>query len=352
MLDACVEDGGVAKNEWSFSTHAVYLRAWSWLCGFETHADEPEVVLGSIASRIMAAPSFVSAGERRGDSSQVRESLANAWGSEFLLSLHRAYANEDELVGMTNNWGVILAYYTLYHLTQAVAASKGNPRTPSHPKTQNIFSDTWTKRPDMPSPWCLAYGPRGSRNGPDDILADSCPHVFTGCHDEDDAWRFAVRALRTTRERLVEDAVSKMRSRKATEKRKAWNGQESRRLSRGLAPRDVPSFRSRVTSIEKEEAAAKVRHVSLIDYLYRLRVKTNYETSRMFTEGPRDPELSRQARDDILNLTSATLLLHELYLAHYVGRARMLQLMDTWLKRNQAAVVSRLAIRRELVAAC
>jgi len=45
---------------------------------------------------------------------------------------------------------------------------------------------------------------------------------------------------------------------------------------------------SRLTDQEKGQLVTKVRPHSMMDYLYRLRIKTNYLDSAMFTDGPSD----------------------------------------------------------------
>jgi hypothetical protein len=75
-----------------------------------------------------------------------------------------------------------------------------------------------------------------------------------------------------------------------------------------------------------------MRPTTLLDYLYRLRVRSNYEDCTMFIEGPEDPSESREVHRHIQRITSATLLVHELHIRQLIGRDRLARLVDGWLK--------------------
>lgn len=94
-----------------------------------------------------------------------------------------------------------------------------------------------------------------------------------------------------------------------------------------------------------------MRPYLLLDYLYRLRVKANYEEAMVFIEGPEDERISEQVARDLELLTAATLLVHEIRVGQLVGRTTLLRLVDGWLtgpgRRGEAVA---LAGRRYLLA--
>jgi hypothetical protein len=71
-----------------------------------------------------------------------------------------------------------------------------------------------------------------------------------------------------------------------------------------------------------------------MDYLYRLRVKSNYEDRTMFTDRPQDESESSAVHGNLVRLAASVMLLHELHIRRLVGRARMTTLVDAWLSRN------------------
>ena len=90
--------------------------------------------------------------------------------------------------------------------------------------------------------------------------------------------------------------------------------------------------------------------MTLIDYLYRLRLRSNYEDATMFTDGPDSPAESWMVYDHLCRITSTTLLVHELHVGRVIGRATLTSLVDEWL--NSAAVNAPnlgLAARRDIL---
>ncbi len=91
----------------------------------------------------------------------------------------------------------------------------------------------------------------------------------------------------------------------------------------------------------------------LLDYLYRLRIKANYEDATVFIEGPEDEMSSVRVAQDLELVTAATLLAHELRIGRLVGRDTVLPIVDGWLKTSGVlGNTVALAARRELLDAC
>lgn len=82
------------------------------------------------------------------------------------------------------------------------------------------------------------------------------------------------------------------------------------------------------------QASAGVRDVMLLDYLYRLRMKTNYVDSDMFTDGPEDGSDSWQLRSDVGVITADTLLVHEFRIGSHVGFPLLVRWAEEWVDRS------------------
>jgi hypothetical protein len=54
----------------------------------------------------------------------------------------------------------------------------------------------------------------------------------------------------------------------------------------------------------------------------------------MFIEGHHNPSESRQVYQYLRHLVSGSMLLHELFIGQYVGRAVFEPIVDQWLKKN------------------
>jgi hypothetical protein len=336
----------------AFRSHANYIRAFAMLCSVP-YADQPglhaplDQVLARLAPVAAAAPSLILPPGVEPDRDQARASLINAWGTELLLAFGGEVAREDELVRLMNNWAVVQAYYAAYHAIQALIVTRGNPRPESHPKTQNQFADMWTSRTLQLPPWSLAACDEGWTNPSREIDGDI--HPWSGC-DTHNCWDLAAKVMRTTRDEKVRDAESKARDRKQKEQRKVWMAEEQTRLAAGKRARKEPRFsRPRLTTDEKHQLNKRVRACTVLDYLYRLRVKANYEDASMFVAGPEDETSSLTVHSDLVGLTSSTLLVHELHIGAGVGKATLLAWVDEWLGRNTAGTSIGLGLRRDLL---
>jgi hypothetical protein len=101
--------------------------------------------------------------------------------------------------------------------------------------------------------------------------------------------------------------------------------------------------------LQKQQVNERLRPYSLIDYVYRLRIKTNYTDSAVFTEGPAPGEAGA-VHADLVRLAAASLLAHELHVRRLVGVDRTRVLIDGWLKTNlPAGQRLALALRRDLI---
>jgi hypothetical protein len=129
----------------------------------------------------------------------------------------------------------------------------------------------------------------------------------------------------------MRDALSKSRERKKKEVKSEWEREEIRRLAEGKRPRRTPAFPTpRLTQEERRHTRSSVPPATLLDYLYRLRIRANYEDAAVFTDGPETSEQSRAFRRDLCILASTTMLMSELAISRTVGKAQLLNWVDTW----------------------
>lgn len=336
----------------SFLTHANYLRAFATLAGYLTSpVVRPATALADQKTKVSVSPSLGWAPRGKPNLTSVRTSLSNAWGTELLLVLSSKYATEDALVRLANNWGVVQAYYATYHAFQAYLVANGEARPQTHSQTQRMFADRWARRPlDMP-PWTFAADEGTFCNGPGRPINLGL-HQWTAC-DRANCWDLAGKALASTREEAILDAMRTRREEKRRERKRVWAEEERERIDRGRKPRKEPTFRlPQLTQMDKTDVRRRVRPYTLMDYLYRLRIKTNYEDSLMFTEGPDNASASKLVHLDLVRLTASAVFMHELHVRQLVGLRWMQRLVDDWLRLNYPSGPRLgLALRRELLLA-
>lgn len=315
-----------------FKTHANYIRALAVLAGNQVWPMQsvPQC-LNALAVRTFRLPSMADPTPATQNLAQIRSSLENAWGTELLLGLAGHFGFADDLVRLTNNWAVVQTYYVAYHATQAYSGAKGQPRPDSHPKTQNEFGARWLQRPIELAPWTFGATHGGFTNVPTGTVVDTSIHGWSACNAVS-AWGLAGKAFESTRNGWIDEAVARQRAKLQSQNRKVWREKEATRLAAGKAPRTEPKFPlPRLSAPDRASIASGMRPAGFIDYLYRLRIKTNYEDSSMFTDGPDDAVISGQVHSDLTYLATSTLLVHELHIGRLVGKATLLGWVDQWL---------------------
>lgn len=318
----------------SFKTHKNYIAAYHAIIDQRTGFRSREPLFQHLYGRIRNTDLLSGTTETEIDEETLKKSLCNAWGTEFLLYANRSVARDDEVVRLSNNWSVIQAYYVFYHSTQALIISKGMLRPESHPKTQKSYKSLWCDRSSTLHPWSLCYSSSGLTNSPSEYQIDDLIHAWT-YPDQDSSWSLIAKSLKTTRKDFLTDAIKAERVRKKKLARKNWDAEESSRLSQGKRARKPPADRlPRLSSDEKTAISSKLRSYTMMDYLYRLRIKTNYVDANMFTDGPEDETSSSQIRRQVCEIASATLFVTELQIMNQWNKAKFIEFLKDWAQKN------------------
>ncbi|MFF9119009.1 hypothetical protein ACF09Y_26025 [Streptomyces massasporeus] len=336
----------------SFRTHASYIRAFRELALGESTLSLEDAVAGLHAS---ATPFlFTPDGAARAcDRGQLMACLRRAWATARLLEHTHALAEDSEIIRLANSWGAVQTYYVLYGAAQALMVAEGGTRPQSHEPTKRRYVDLWTSRSLQIAPWTLAATSPGSRladgdgilGGPGRAL-DFDLHPWVAWQGEQ-AWDIAAKALRSTRQLLVDDRLANKRREKLAAKKKQWRVDQEVRMASGRKPAVEPKT-VRLTVAEREAATSAVRPATMADYLYRLRVKANYEDVTVFSDGPSSDHEATEVGADLVALASATLLVHELRIAAIIGMNDLVKAMDAVLLHASGGSTGGLAYRRDL----
>lgn len=341
----------------SFRTHASYLRAMRELA-VGPQAVPLEQALVRLVARAKAQPVRGTVGQSV-DGDAVRGCLNRAWGTELILATTSELAADSDVIRLANGWASVQAYYAMYGAAQALIVAEGGARPENHEKTRQAFVNLWPARRVDLAPWTFAVVAPGSAG------ADTAGFVGgpgrpldTGMHawkwwDGPQCWDMAAKALHSTRRHHVDDQFRSARDRKHAERRKAWTATQKEREAAGKTRLAQPAWwdsSPQLTPQEKAAVQARARPQTLMDYLYGLRIRANYEDAAMFTEGPDSDHAAAAWSRNLVALTSATLLVHELRLVDLLGRDAVLQAANDWLRRNKTSVTGGLATRRDLLA--
>ncbi len=317
-----------------FRTHSNYIDAFATLCsGAQNRLSLSRSKIYFECSERLKRQAISSKGSSP-NIDLTRRCLEHAWATEFLLNIQETLITDDEIIRLSNNWNVVQTYYVFYHATQAVAVAKGFARPESHPKTQVLFRSFWAERPLSIAPWSLATGHNGHINIPATVNIDDAIHSWSACNSTS-CWSLSILALRTTREAKLSEAYEK----KGADKRRELKQNATTSLLKVM----------KLSSKEKAEIEAKTPATTLMDYLYRLRIRSNYVDSSMFSDGPEDSLSSNYLRSNLSIICGTFLLLTELVVQDIVGSKVFNYWLDTWARNHVSErIVSNLQLRRAL----
>ena len=348
MPDA-TEDSG------SFRTHAGYLRSLKVLA----YGSGPvgQNTLKGLRRRAMNV--YVPHLARRTDAFDKQEMLSRlhrAWATEALLGATIAMSDAD-MTRLGLAWNAVQTYYACSNAAQALVIAEGGVAPASHPATQRQFVDRWAFRRFALEPWSTAIHESGYRqacsfgllNGPGRPI-DSSVHSWSNA-TVDERWDIVAKSLRTTRENALSDRYKELRVRKQKSRERAWQGEENARLAAGRRARAKPTFPlPRLTTAEKAHARSGLRAYSMLDYLYRLRIKANYINDEMFMAGPDSDDEALEFALNLRAVAASTNLVHELRIGQTRGFGDLRRAMDKWLSSHrQSEAPDALHHRRALI---
>ena len=197
---------------------------------------------------------------------EIKKLLFNAWNTELVLALPGTISGE--FTKCANHWSPVQAYYSIYLALQAYFRCRGltPPRDHSaalstiaaHLCSQNLFPPFWNV--------CCEAEPtsKGARytNLPAGVSIDPINPLTTPAPQ--DFWNWYGMLLRTTRKRQfakkLKESGKQFRT-KAGKTRKRFMAHHKAQVVRGLRP------------------------TTIFDFLYRLRVRSNYEDADAFILG-------------------------------------------------------------------
>ncbi len=279
-----------------FRTHSNYLTAIRHIAagGIE---DDNQKSLELLASKVYDSGCLKIERAAEFKIEDVHHSLNNAWGIEALYKMSNVFITEDDLIRLSNNWCIVQTYYILYYSTQALTTAEGNPKPQTHAQVQRVFYTMWSEMPWSITPWCISFNEKGFHNLPPDSTVDDHIHSWKKV-DEDTALSLFCKALRTTREEYISEALTKRRDRLAKKKETST---------------------VKFTEQQKMQTIARVRPTTLMSYIFRLKKKTNYEQSSILALGPLSEYQSKDLRDDLSFLIESTLLVTEFIISRLIG---------------------------------
>jgi hypothetical protein len=227
---------------------------------------------------------------------ELRRLLAISWASEIQLRL--ADVGGDSFLRYSNAWGPVQAYYAVYMSIHAYLSTVGmGGLVDDHTSTLRTAVSQVVLRGLLPHPWdmtcagCPELGTRVINGVPAGMNPDAHFENLAGPTLEDFYPRFA-KMLDSTRTQRLE------------RNRREW-------LAR--------SGRKRMPRAEKEAAASRLHPTTVFDYLWRLRIRSNYGDVSAFLMSGVDDRSHAAFHRGLVTLASGTCLLLQSLIVAYVG---------------------------------
>jgi hypothetical protein len=282
---------------------------------FQTY-DNYVAALGYLATTA-AADSVVSSErfqriERRTDISLDRlgRLMRLAWVTEANLVAAVQLAG-DSLAGHN---AMHQTYYAPYTALRAYFLASGLEVPQSHQAHLRALGDTIRQRPELfATPWrMLASGDPGSARleitgSPSAFRVADVSNLITFVPSESLSIDLLAKALKTTRKQQTDEAISN------------WK---------------IQNRRKRILAPQREAVAARVPPTSVFHFLYRLRIRADYQDADAFISGMVTESEAETFCRNLAAVTYGSLGCLELLIAKYVGKAAFASLVESFLESD------------------
>ena len=228
----------------------------------------------------------------------IKRFLFLGWNTECLVKINDALP-DVELLRINNQWKPIQVYYSIYSLCEATNYSLTSQKLESHSKCLKAMSEYLSKKPF--SPWSYTFtGYLGNAKNPRTIT----PNNFSsGIIIPNSLKRSAI-----SDEQVIACCLQAEHRNRISEYKKPKNGPLKYMYDPG--------------------------HTSLLHFLYRLRIKSNYKNVGIFLAKAPDKKITNFSK----NLTSVctyTNTLFEIIINRRIGKKQMLNVMEEFAKKHK-----------------
>lgn len=280
----------------AFLTYKRYLQHLE-LALTKTYGTEP--ALGRGVGKAVDSLSAVRRISRRSLDPRLRAAVARelgmAWNTESgirVLSEIDPTRLPSLLPGAAVN-----SYFAIYHGARAWIVASGQPQHDTHAQVLHTLGNAAAERHLFPPPWdlvCSGYPTAREarfRGLPDDIILGPL-HNFQRARSDETLHASLCLLLRTTRERTFENRKTDWRKR---------------------------NKKAGVPAAVAHELAEKLPPTTFFDFLWRVRVRSDYRDIDAFIPGGEQPYHAVEFQQALTTIVSATLGLFEGLIAHSSG---------------------------------
>jgi hypothetical protein len=234
------------------------------------------------------------------DLTYIYEKLCLAWNTEYLAKLNDN-TEDINLLRLINQWKPVQVYYSVYSLSEAVLYAITNSKVGQHKSCLNRLSDFLTTK-DIP-PWSLSFiGYLGNKKVPRTIRPNNFPLGL-----------------------IIPNTLQRQGIKPIESIACCLQAEHRNRIDEHIKNKN-----------EKPKYLYEPGTTTLLHFLYRLRIKSNYKDAEIFMiEAPeyRIKEFSVNST----HLNDTTNLILEIILMRRIGKRIFFNFIDKFVKINNKA---------------
>ena len=261
------------------------------------------------------------------DEKACRTALSLSWTGLIQLEL-ASWSEVAFNLPYTNAWAPVHAYYAVSSAARAWLTAQGQP-TSSHASTLKAIGSEVQSRHLYPSPWsvscvgCCHDGSRSFVNAPHGCVSAD-PGLLLQAPDPSTFWPRYLKMLETTRKHGLEIRYDD------------WKQSAKRK---------------QIRAVKKREIADAAPPTTMFDFLWRLRVRSNYEGVEPYLMAHVSDVWQREFYDSIRLTAHLSSLMFDCWLAQKIGRDRYAAAVDDFMqyRGNSPEPVRFLEHRRALL---
>jgi len=237
---------------------------------------------------------------------EVRKFLFNSWNSERILNAPTEYKTGNSFLKFANHWSPVLGYYSIFLCFQSLLIAANEGVILRHEVFLEKVS-SYIKKQKFPFiyPW--------------DILCDGCSYYkaenfnFTVDRGEILTLSSLCNPSRVNEAVFMAKILRTTRTKQESYREGRWKEEGRFRTKK----EDIP--KKNYGRKEKLAVSQSIAPTSIFNFLYRLRLRSNYEDADIFFLGDRDESDVNNYFFSLQNITSYTLFFIETIIRQLVG---------------------------------
>lgn len=234
---------------------------------------------------------------------QLKQSLYRGWLTLKALKV-LPVGDYPELATTANFWAPVQAYYASHGLGMATLIALGDDPPQNHRAFRAAMTNQIVKRL-IPYPFNITCQGNSSEKKGTAVAFHNCSVDVAEVRKTSNLEN----PFYSNQEALIAKALMSTRNRLLAE---MFNEARRKKIKKGKIRRNLPSS-------EKTQIAEKLHRTSVFDFLYRIRVRSNYDDPEMYIYGQGDEATAQNHYENLVQMTCSLARLMERIIEKKIG---------------------------------